>query len=67
MKKIIIIVVGVLVLLLGGGAGVYFLKPDLLPGAIRPTTKMPRMPTQRARKKKQAGKQGQREKGRQKR
>jgi flagellar FliL protein len=38
-KKIIIIVVGVLVLLLGGGAGVYFLKPDLLPEAIRPLDK----------------------------
>lgn len=39
MKKIIIIVVGVLVLLLGGGAAVYFLKPDLLPEAIRPQDK----------------------------
>jgi len=35
-KKIIIIAVGVLVLLGGGGAGVYFLKPDLLPESIRP-------------------------------
>ncbi len=39
MKKIIILVVGVLVLLGGGGAGVYFLKPDLLPEAIRPKDK----------------------------
>ena len=36
MKKIVIIVVGVLVLVGGGGAGVYFLKPDLLPESIRP-------------------------------
>lgn len=36
MKKIIILSVGVLVLLGGGGAGVYFLKPDLLPESIRP-------------------------------
>jgi len=35
MKTIIIIVAGVFVLL-GGGAGVYFLKPDLLPDFIRP-------------------------------
>jgi flagellar FliL protein len=39
MKKIIIIVAGVLVLLGGGGAGVYFLKPDLLPGSNRPKDK----------------------------
>jgi flagellar FliL protein len=39
MKKIIIIAVGVLVLLGGGGAAVYFLKPDLLPAAIRPQDK----------------------------
>jgi flagellar FliL protein len=39
MKKIIIIAVGVLVLLGGGGAGIYFLKPDLLPGWIRPIEK----------------------------
>ena len=36
MKKIIIIVVGVILLLGGGAAGVYFLKPDLLPASIRP-------------------------------
>lgn len=36
MKKIIIIVSAALVLLTGAGAGVYFLKPDLLPEAIRP-------------------------------
>ncbi|HVO95126.1 MAG TPA: flagellar basal body-associated FliL family protein [Terriglobales bacterium] len=36
MKKIIILVAGVLVLLGGGGAGIYFLKPDLLPDFIRP-------------------------------
>jgi len=36
MKKIIIIVGAVLVLLGGAGAGVYFLKPDLLPEGIRP-------------------------------
>jgi flagellar FliL protein len=39
MKKLIIIIVGVLALLGGGGAGVYFLKPDLLPEAIRPKGK----------------------------
>ena len=39
MKKIIIIVAGVLVLLGGGAAGVYFLKPDLLPESIRPKDK----------------------------
>jgi flagellar FliL protein len=39
MKKIIIIAVGVLVLLGGAGAGVYFLKPDLLPESIRPIDK----------------------------
>jgi flagellar protein FliL len=39
MKKIIIIVVGVVVLLGGAGAGVYFLKPDLLPASIRPKDK----------------------------
>lgn len=36
MKKLIFISVGVLALLGGGGAGVYFLKPDLLPESIRP-------------------------------
>ena len=39
MKKIIIIAVGVVVLLGAGGAGVYFLKPDLLPESIRPKSK----------------------------
>jgi flagellar FliL protein len=39
MKKIIIIAVAVLVLLGGAGAGVYFLKPDLLPESIRPVDK----------------------------
>lgn len=39
MKKIIIIVVGVLLLIGGSGAGIYFLKPDLLPDSIRPKTK----------------------------
>ena len=39
MKKIIIIGVGILLLLGGGGAAVYFLKPDLLPEAIRPVQK----------------------------
>jgi len=39
MKKIIIIGVGVLLLVGGGGAGVYFLKPDLLPESIRPKSK----------------------------
>lgn len=36
MKKIIIIAGAVVVLLGGGGTGIYFLKPDLLPEAIRP-------------------------------
>ena len=39
MKKLIIIGVGVVVLLGSGGAGVYFLKPDLLPESIRPKSK----------------------------
>jgi flagellar basal body-associated protein FliL len=39
MKKIIIIALGIVVLLGGSGAGVYFLKPDLLPEAIRPKSK----------------------------
>ena len=36
MTKKIIILGGALVALLGGGAGIYFLKPDLLPDFIRP-------------------------------
>jgi flagellar protein FliL len=36
MKKIIIIVGAMIVVLGGAGAGIYFLKPDLLPEAIRP-------------------------------
>jgi flagellar FliL protein len=36
MKKIIIIVGGVLLILGSSGAGVYFLRPDLLPESIRP-------------------------------
>ena len=36
MIKKIIILAGALVALLGGGAGLYFLKPDLLPDFIRP-------------------------------
>ena len=39
MKKLIIIGVGVVLLLGGGGAGVYFLKPDWLPESIRPKGK----------------------------
>ena len=36
MTKKIIILAGALVALLGSGAGIYFLKPDLLPDFIRP-------------------------------
>ncbi|HEY7558894.1 MAG TPA: flagellar basal body-associated FliL family protein [Candidatus Binatia bacterium] len=34
-KKIIIIAAGAIVGVLGAGAGIYFLKPDLLPGSAR--------------------------------
>lgn len=36
MKKLIIVIVAVVLLLGGGAAGVYFVKPDLLPESIRP-------------------------------
>ena len=36
MTRKIIIIAGAVVALLGGGAGVYFLQPDLLPEFIRP-------------------------------